>query len=148
MSETPHVIADQIISDQAAAKRAAMLAGLTPEQRAAVEAATDALVKRALADVPMVQAIPGNAVATLETQEPATPGAATSEGKRSLAQQILGAVLALAGSIVAMLTASKPENPILPIVSALIAGIGGLIGGHAQSVYTKARSALKIGAQQ
>lgn len=90
--------------------------------------------------------IPASAVAAAIEDGPPPAGSTTSEGKRAWWQQALGGLLALVGSAVAMLTASKPENPVLPIISAVIAALGALIGGNAQSVYTKARTAVKIGA--
>lgn len=125
MSETPHIIADQIISDQAAAKRAAMLAGLTPEQRAAVEAATDALVKRALADVPMVQAIPGNAVATLEAQS--TP-AAVKPAVKTFEAWLMAAVAGVGGSLAE--TGRQTGNSTMATIGSAIMVIIAIVFGY------------------
>lgn len=131
MSETPHAIADQIISDQAAAKRAAMLAGLTPDQRAAVEAATDALVKRTLADIPTVQAIPGNVVATLE---PASTPAVVKPAVKSMEGWLYAVVIGIGGSLAE--TGRAMNN-------ATMAAIGGAISLVASIVFGYQRVDLK-----
>lgn len=125
MSETPHAIADQIISDQAAAKRAAMLAGLTPEQRAAVEAATDALVKRVLADVPMVQAIPGNAVATLES---ASAPAVVKPAVKTFEAWLMAAVAGVGGSLAE--TGRQTGNSTMATIGSAIMVIIAIVFGY------------------
>jgi hypothetical protein len=74
-----------------------------------------------------------------------TPGPQTSEGQRSKLQQVVGNVLAIVGSIVAMLSATRPDSQILAIISTVIAGIGGAMGNQASSSYSATRASIKTG---
>jgi hypothetical protein len=74
-----------------------------------------------------------------------TPGPQTSEGQRSKLQQVVGNVLAIVGSIVAMLSATRPDSQILAIISTVIAGIGGAMGNQASSSYSATRATIKTG---
>lgn len=125
MTETPHVIADQIISDQAAKKRAAMMAALSPEQLAELEAAQDALLKSKLVGASTGNQTVSNVVTTLEsTSAPAVVKPAV----KSFEAWLMAAVAGVGGSLAE--TGRQTGNSTMATIGSAIMVIIAIVFGY------------------
>jgi hypothetical protein len=128
-------------------KRAALV--LTDEELARLDAELEAERERRMVEVvtsrrttttPATATSPAASVTTTVV----APGASTSEGKRTLFQQVAGLVLTvLAGALGAW--GAEKGNELLTMLGGVLASAGMAMSGHAANVYTRARTAAKVG---
>ncbi len=122
---------------------------LTDEELARLDAELEAERERRMLEVvasrrTMTAAASPGVQASSVTTTVVAPGAKTSEGKRTLFQQIAGLVLTvLAGALGAW--GAEKGNELLTMLGGVLASAGMAMSGHAANVYTKARTAAKVG---